>query len=223
LRVEVRLDRGDWREALAAAQETAAAIGSRLEVSLHLLEEHASELAALAAALAGGPPVARVLVINADSRTATPAETTRPALMDTVKTALGEALPDAAFVGGTEIYFTEINRTRPEHRAWDGICYSITPQIHAFTDVDIVENLDAQAETVRSARAIAGDKAVVVSPITLRRRVNFHAAGDPPPDVPSLTRRRPSVLLPARPGWQERHVGGGSVSGDVFRDTAWRV
>ena len=168
----------------------------RLEVSLHLLEEHAAELPAVAAALAGGPSVARVLVINADSRMATPAETTRPGLMDAVRGALGEALPDAAFVGGTQIYFTEINRTRPEHGTWDGICYSITPQIHAFTDVDVVENLDAQAETVRSARAFAGDKPVVVSPITMRRRVNFHAAGEPPPDAPGELpglRRRPSV------------------------------
>ena len=183
VRVELHLDR-DWRDALAAAQETAAAIGSRLEVSLHLLEEHAAELPAVAAALAGGPAVARVLVINADSRMATPAETTRPGLMDAVRDALGEALPDAAFVGGTQFYFTEINRTHPEHRDWDGLCYSMTPQIHAFTDLDVVENLDAQAETVRSAHALAGDKPVVISPITMRRRVNFHAAGDPPPDAP---------------------------------------
>ena len=205
-----------------------AAIGSRLEVSLHLLEEHAAELPALAAALAGGPPVARVLVINADSRTATPAETTRPGLMDTVRGALGEALPEAAFVGGTEIYFTEINRTRPEHGTWDGICYSITPQIHAFTDVDVVENLDAQAETVRSARAIAGDKAVVVSPITMRRRVNFHAAGDPPPDVPgelpdSVDVRQSSLLGAAWTAGSVKYVAeAGASSVTYYETTGWR-
>jgi D-apionolactonase len=228
VRVEVRLDRDDWREALEAAQETAGAIGSRLEVSLHLLEEHAAELPALAAALAGVPPVARVLVINADSRTATPAETTRHGLMDTVRGALVEALPEAAFVGGTEIYFTEINRTRPEHGTWDGICYSITPQIHAFTDVDVVENLDAQAETVRSARAIAGDKAVVVSPITMRRRVNFHAAGDPPPDVPgelpdSVDVRQSSLLGAAWTAGSVMYVAeAGASSVTYYETTGWR-
>jgi hypothetical protein len=228
VRGEVHLDREDWGDALASAQETAAAIGSRLEVSLYVLEEHAAELQALAGALAGGPPVARVLVINADSRTATPAETTRPALMDTVKTALGEALPDAAFVGGTEIYFTEINRTRPQHGPWDGICYSLTPQIHAFTDVDIVENLDAQAETVRSARAIAGHKAVVVSPITMRRRLNFHAAGDPPPDVPgelpdSVDVRQSSLLGAAWTAGSVKYVAeAGASSVTYYETTGWR-
>jgi hypothetical protein len=228
LRVEVRLDREGWRTALAAAQETAAAIGARLEVSLHLLEAHSAELSAVAAALAAGPSVARVLVVNGDSRTATPAETTRSGLLDIVRGALAEALPEAAFVGGTEIYFTEINRTRPEHGTWDGICYSITPQIHAFTDVDVVENLDAQAETVRSARAFAGDKAVVVSPITMRRRVNFHAAGEPPPDVPgelpdSVDVRQSSLLGAAWTAGSLKYVAeAGASSVTYYEMTGWR-
>ena len=139
-----------------------------------------------------------------------------------------EALPDAAFVGGTEIYFTEINRTRPEHGTWDGICYSITPQIHAFTDVDVVENLDAQAETVRSARAFAGDKAVVVSPITMRRRVNFHAAGEPPPDVPgelpdSVDVRQSSLLGAAWTAGSLKYVAeAGASSVTYYETTGWR-
>ena len=95
LRVEVRLDRGDWREALGAAQETAAAIGSRLEVSLHLLEAHVGQLDERGVgARAMDRSVERVLVINADSRTGTPAETTRPELVDSVRAALGQALPE---------------------------------------------------------------------------------------------------------------------------------
>jgi hypothetical protein len=199
LRVEVRLDRDNWATALASAQETAGRIGAALEVALMLREDHAASLSQVADALAGGPPVDRVLVTLAGGRTATPEETTPAKLVDLVRKALGGSLPGASFIGGTEIYFTEINRTRPDHTTWDGICYSLTPQIHAFTDVDVVENLDAQAETVRSARAIAGAKPVVVSPITLRRRVNFHAAGDPPPtppgELPDAVDVRQSALL----------------------------
>ena len=227
LRVEVRLDR-DWRGALSAAQETAAAIGSRLEVSLHLLEEHVHQLGAVAAALEGGPDVARVLVINADSRTATPAETTRSGLVDAVRAALAPSLPGAAFLGGTEIYFTEINRTRPELATWDGLCYSLTPQIHAFTDVDVVENLDAQAETVRSGRAIAGGKPVVVTPITMRRRVNFHAAGDPPPDVPgqlpdSVDARQSALYGAAWTAGSVKYVAeAGAAAVTYYETTGWR-
>ena len=137
--------------------------------------------------------------------------------------ALAAVAPGAAFVGGTEIYFTELNRTRPELEGWDGVCYSITPQIHAFTDVDMVENLDAQAETVRSARAIA-EKLVAISPVTLRRRVNFHAAADPPPtpagELPDAVDVRQSSLFGRGVDGREPQVPrrGGRVVGDVLRD-----
>jgi hypothetical protein len=228
LRVEARLDRDDWRDALAAGSDTARAIGAHLELSLHHLEEHADELAALADALEGGPAVDRVLVVNADSRTATPAETTRPALVEAAREALRSVARDAAFVGGTEIYFTEINRTRPEHAGWDGVCYSISPQIHAFTDVDVMENLDAQAETVRSAHAVAEGKQVVVSPVTLRRRVNFHAAGDPPPTPPgelpdSVDVRQSALFGGAWTAGSVKYVSeAGASAVTYFETTGWR-
>ncbi|HET9241958.1 MAG TPA: hypothetical protein VFN99_00855, partial [Gaiella sp.] len=228
LRVEVRLDRDDWREAVDHGKAAAAAIGSSLELSLHLSEEHEPALADLAAALEGGPPVAHALVINADSRTATPAETTRAALVDLVRRALAAVAPRALFAGGTEIYFTEINRTRPELASWDALCYSLTPQIHAFTDVDIVENLDAQAETVRSARAIAGEKPVIVSPATLRRRVNFHAAGEPPPTPPgelpdSVDVRQSSLLGAAWTAGSLKYLAeSGAAAVTYYETTGWR-
>lgn len=228
LRVEVRLDRDDWSKALAAAQDAARAMSARLEVSLHLLEEHGPALADVAAALAAGPTVDRVLVINADSRTATPAETTRAGLVDLVRDALGSGLPDAALVGGTEIYFTEINRTRPRHETWGGVCYSISPQIHAFTDIDVMENLDAQAETVRSAHTLAGGKAVIVSPITLRRRVNFHAAGDPPPTPPgelpdSVDVRQSALYGGAWTAGSLKYVSeAGATAVTYYEMTGWR-
>jgi hypothetical protein len=228
LRAEVRLDRAGWREALALAQETAAAVGCHLEVSLHLLPAHADELDALAAQLARGPSVDRVLVINADSAAGTPAETTRPALVDLVREALASALGSASFVGGTEIYFGEINRTRPRHGAWDGVCYSITPQIHAFTDVDVMENLDAQAETVRSARALVDGKAVIVSPITLRRRFNFYAHDEPPPDEPgqlpdAVDVRQSSLFGAAWTAGSLKYVAeAGAAAVTYYETTGWR-
>jgi hypothetical protein len=227
LRVEVRLDRKGWRETVAAAQGAARSLDSALELSLHHLEEHLDDLPELAAALGRGPRVERVLVINADSRTALPTETTRPELVDFARATLGEAAQGAAFVGGTEIYFTELNRTRPQLQTWDGVCYSITPQVHAFTDTDVMENLDAQAETVRSARAIAGEKLVAISPITLRRRVNFHAAGDPPPtppgELPDAVDVRQSALFGA--AWTAGSVKYVSESGassvTYYESTGW--
>ena len=226
-RVEARLD-ADWRQALAHAQTTAAALGAHLEVSVHLGEEHVGELADVAAVLADGPTIDRVLVVNADSRTATAAETTRAGLVQLVRDALSASAPGADVVGGTEIYFTELNRTRPELETWDGICYSLTPQIHAFTDVDVVENLDAQAETLRSAHAIAGGKPVIVSPITLRRRVNVHAAGDPPPTPPGelpdeVDVRQSSLLGAAWTAGSAKYVAeAGASAVTYYETTGWR-
>ena len=132
------------------------------------------------------------------------------------------------FAGGTEIYFTDVNRTRPDLSGWDGLCFSITPQIHAFTDTDVVENLDAQGENVRSARAIAGAKPVIVSPITMRRRVNFHAAGDPPPTPPgelpdSVDVRQSSLYGAAWTAGSLKYMSESGVSSVTYYETTgWR-
>jgi hypothetical protein len=225
LRVELRLD-GDWRSTLVAAQETAAAIGAHLEVSLHLLEGQADVIGDVAEALAAGPPVDRVLVINGDSRTATPTEVTRPALVALAREGLSSVCE--VFAGGTEIYFTEVNRAHTDMSDWDGLCFSITPQIHAFTDVDVVENLDAQGENVRSARVIVGGKHVIVSPITMRRRVNFHAAGDPPPTPPgelpdSVDARQSSLYGAAWTTGSLKYISESSASSVTYYETTgWR-
>jgi hypothetical protein len=71
---------------------------------------------------------------------------------------------------GTNDYFTELNRQRPPKNAGDGTCYSINPQVHAFDNATLVENLEAQASTVRTARSFMGDRWIAVTPVTLRPR-----------------------------------------------------
>jgi hypothetical protein len=71
---------------------------------------------------------------------------------------------------GTNNYFTELNRQRPPKDAGDGTCYSINPQVHAFDNATLVENLEAQASTVRTARSFMGDRWIAVTPVTLRPR-----------------------------------------------------
>ena len=149
LRVDVRLDHGGWRPNLALAQATADRIGTHLEVALMLREEQSSSLVAVAEALSSGPAVDRVLVTVAGARPGTPGQVTPARLVDLVRDNLGSSVPGASFVGGTEMYFAELNRMPPDPATWGGgVCYSITPQMHAFTDVDLVESLEAQAETM---------------------------------------------------------------------------
>ena len=228
VRVEARLDGSCWRDALERAQEAARRTGSHLEVSLQLRSEHAHTLPAVAETFADGPPVDRILVTLAGGRTSTPEETTPAELVDLVRGALGPAFEGTAFVGGTEMYFTEINRTRPRTATWDGVCFSITPQIHAFTDVDVIENLDAQGENVRSAHALAGGKPIHVSPVTIRRRFNFHAAvPDPEPgpgELPDAVDVRQASLYGA--AWTVGSVKylseAGASSVTYYETTGWR-
>ena len=151
LRHEVHLG-APWREELDAAASAAAALGARLEVAL-FTAAGGEDLAAIGAALAGLDP-ARVLVAVADAQTTTPQETTPGDLVARVRTALGlgAGVPVA---GGTDMYFCELNRTRPDVERMDGVFWSMNPQVHAFDDLSVMETPEAQGEQVRTARAFA--------------------------------------------------------------------
>jgi len=84
-------------------------------------------------------------------------------------------LKNAPIASGTNIYFTELNRERPPVDLIDQACYSLNPQVHAFDNTSLVENLEAQGDTLRSARAFLGTKPIAVTPITLRPRFNAEA------------------------------------------------
>jgi D-apionolactonase len=170
LRADVRLVEPGWEGGLAGAAEAAERLGCPLELAVHLRDEQASLLERLAGALAGGPRVERVLVLYADPPEAAPEETTPPPLVRLVRDALAGVVPGAAFAGGTDLNFTELNRSRRSIDELDAVFYPIQPQVHASGDLDLVETLEVQAETVRSAHAFAGGLPVVVSPVTLAPR-----------------------------------------------------
>lgn len=165
---------------LAAAADLAQAAGAALAVALHL--SRAEELEAFAAALAPyADAVARLLAFDAV------AETSRGPLVAAARARLATTLPAAQFAGGTDLWFAQLNRGRPDPAAMDAVAWSITPQVHGSDELTIVETLEAQADQVASARVFAPDLALLVGPITLRPRYNPAAADaaaqalDPPP------------------------------------------
>jgi hypothetical protein len=174
LRVDLHLAQEE-PQSLEPALQLVEALQSALELALFLTPEMTEPLQRLAAFLRGRAAVARFLIFQEGAQTAHPSETTAPALIELARSQLAAVAPGAAFVGGTDMYFCELNRTRPQVEAMDGIAYSVIPQAHAFDDLSLVETLEAQAETVRSAQAFAGAKPISVTPITLKRRYNPHA------------------------------------------------
>jgi D-apionolactonase len=164
LRADLDL-RAAWREELERAAAAALATGAGLELVVRLGGEPEAELEALATALPlAQARVARVLVL-AEDEVVTDTRWVRLA-----RERLAGAAPDARFAGGTDLWFTEVNRTRPELDGLDGIFYALAATVHADDDVSVMETPSAQRDTVRSARALAPGRDIFVGPVTIRPR-----------------------------------------------------
>ncbi len=82
---------------------------------------------------------------------------------------------------GTDGFFAQLNRERPESSLLDFVAYSNTPQVHTFNNLSIVETLLGQEANVQSVRNFMKDVPVYVSPITFKVRWNPDAGGKPIP------------------------------------------
>jgi len=141
---------------------------------------------------------------------------------------LDEVAPGALFAGGTNANFCELNRFRPDGTREDGIVYSINPQIHAFDELSLVENIAGQEETVKTSLAYGGGRPVVVSPITLKQRFNSVATSDEPepgPDElpPQVDPRQMSLFAATwTVGSLNRLIESGVASVTYYETTGWR-
>ncbi|MDR3738992.1 MAG: hypothetical protein P4L40_08220 [Terracidiphilus sp.] len=217
LRVDLP-SRGDWRAMLELAAVEASAIGSRLEVALTLP-------GGTGALRNWAPAVDRWLVYQENEKA------TGAAAACEVRAAVG---PEAFIAVGTDAYFAELNRNRPEGDGWDAACFSVNPQVHAFDDESVMANAAGQFDAVRSALRFLAGRPVVVSPVTLRPRFNPDATGSVEPPEPDPRQKQPfcaawtlaSLKALARAGassvtYFETRGPGGVLNGDelypVFR------
>jgi hypothetical protein len=222
LRVDLQLANDDYG-ALIEASRQARALGVPLEVALRLSDAAEAELAALASALpAIKPPVRAWLIFHADDHS------TRPGWGRLARERLASYGAAALFGGGTNAYFTDLNRARPSLEGLDLLCYSINPQVHAFDNASLAETLAAQAATVESARQFAGGLPLAVTPITLLPRFNPNATAPEPPPVPGQLPREVDVrqmsLFGA--GWAVgslKHMcESGAASLTYYETSGWR-
>ncbi|MDQ2651740.1 MAG: hypothetical protein M3Z20_01745, partial [Chloroflexota bacterium] len=172
LRANLHLGTPNATAELERAIRAARVLETSLELALFVTDHAAAELAEIAPSLANLPaPVSRVLVFHEQE------QATLPRWLEMAHASLDGVLPGAAFAGGSNANFCELNRHQPDRPDGDAISFGITPQIHAFDERSMAENLAPQAEAVRSARAFSGAP-VVVSPVTLRPRFNAVAQSD---------------------------------------------
>ncbi len=188
LRVDLDLSAPEYPAVLERTSQTATALGTALEIALFLSDSAEQELEHLAALLERiRPPVAAWLVFRVADRL------TGEGLAGLARHHLTSYEPRARFGGGTDAYFTQLNRARPPASSLDFVCYSINPQVHAFDDASLVETFEAQGATVESARRLYDGLPLAVTPVTLKPRYNLDATGT---ELPPAARELPRAVDP---------------------------
>jgi hypothetical protein len=226
IRADLYLDNAASSELLRRARDTAQQLGAALELAVFLSENAQAELRDLAAQLKDNRVrIARVLVFYGGKAFSTGTGATPGRWVELARKELAAAAPQASFAGGTNQFFAEINRGHPEVEAMDAVVYSINPQVHACDSLSLVENLAAQADTVATARSFSGNRAIIISPVTLAARNGPYPAGPPAPDglPPAVDVRQPSLLAA---GWTAVSIKylaeSGVESVTYYETTGWR-
>jgi hypothetical protein len=164
IRAELRLAEANWPSVLRAAINEANAVDAGLELAVFApTDPEAANLAFAALArdeVALSPPVARWLI-----HVGTGGKTTPITVLNAAYCQLSVDAPDIPLLAGVATNFAEFNRQRPARNTpIDGASFALNPQVHAFDELTLMENLAPQAEAVRSARAFLGDGFLAVSP-----------------------------------------------------------
>ena len=223
LRVDLVLSRPEYPARLRQAAADARNLEVPLEAAVFVSDAAANELAALKALLADvKPAVATWLIFH----------NTEPTVSEKwaglAREALASYAPKAKVGGGSNQYFTEINRFHPPVKILDLVSYSINPQVHSFDIPALVENLEAQAMTVESARSIVDNRPLAISPVTLRPRFSASATGPelatPPGTLPFAVDPRQMSLFGA--GWTAgslKYLSESGVASVTYYETSgWR-
>ncbi len=225
LRVDLRVADPGWPHLLSRAVTEAQQLGVALELALHLAHDGSGAVLVECRALLKRARirVARVLVFR-QSEPATSLGT-----LQLARRCL--QLSEVAFGGGSDAHFCELNREQALGRfgltAADFVSWPISPQVHAFDDVSVMENLEAQPHTVAAARAFAGNRPLVISPITLRPRFNAVATSeeglDPAQLPPQVDSRQLSLFAAAWTLGSIAALAAANVASlTYFETTGWR-
>lgn len=225
LRVDLALRDDGWRTAVWRAMAEAVSLGAALELALSVDATQGEALEALAKELRRGGPVARVLVYLATDGFSAMLSLTPASLVRLVREHLEPVTGPVIFAGGTNQNFSDVNRDRPTDPALTGVCFSISPTVHAADDASIVENQVGAAEVVRMARSFSGDRAICVSPVTIATRFGPYPAGPAAPGdlPPSVDVRQASLLGAAWTVGELKYLAeAGAASATLFETTGWR-
>ncbi|UFH53701.1 hypothetical protein [Spirosoma sp. KNUC1025] len=165
LRADVFFSLPNWQTYLSNAIADAQSLAIPLELAVFFGDDPATELKTLQGVLQSQSVTIRsMLLFNAATLK------TSDNLLQALVPMIRNDWTNLAIGGGTDDNFAELNRNPFDFELVDFVTYSINPQVHAFDDLTLRENIAGQADTVVTARHISGGKPVHISPVTLRPR-----------------------------------------------------
>lgn len=171
--IDIRTADQNWIENLKGEILTAKKLQLPFFICLQLTNDYEKEFASFVNILSGQENQLRYLLIIQEKK-----PVTEQHVIDWCEATLPKYFPATQTGIGTYTNFTEINRNRKVLANTNFIGYAVHPQEHAFDHLSLIENLEAQADTVTSTRNIYASVEVFISSLTLRRRCNPNALDD---------------------------------------------
>ena len=162
----------DWQPLFAIHCTNAKAIGAALELVLFFTNNYREEIKDFITIISCRHYNIQSILPQHKAHKVTPLF-----LLEYFYPLLKRSFPSIMVGYGTDIYFTELNRQRPQHNGFDFVCFSLNPQVHSFDERTMLENIETIPDLIRTIRSFT-DKPVFVSPVTFKKRKNHDGAGD---------------------------------------------
>jgi len=173
LRAEIKMFQPDWIIQLKKASHESQLLGWPLFIMLYLSENHLEEYNTFRSQLQELNLKVKYLLLVGENHLPHRA-------FDELVTLIKIDFPDTLIGTGVNAYFAELNRSQPTIEQADFVSFTVCPQVHAFDDMSLVENLEAQAQVVQSAKILFPEKPIFISPVTLKQRFNVVATSAEP-------------------------------------------
>jgi D-apionolactonase len=223
LRVDLRISQDDFEAKLERAAAETLALDAQLEAALFLSDMAPAELRRLLAGVRRVRPRIASWLIFHEAEKVTSARWVRLA-----HETLRQYDPDVPVGAGTNLWFTEINRSLPASEEADLLCYAVSPQVHASDDLTLVENLEAQEATVRKALHLSSGKPLAITPVTLKPRFSAGATWpeihqEPDELPPQVDVRQTSLFAAVWTLGSIKYLAESGVSSITYYETSgWR-
>jgi len=219
-RCDLYLFKNNWKEAADLSLKEARNLRYPVAFALFFSDNYSEELSGFITWLGQNDQPPAALMIFHKDYDHTPAN-----LADAVSLVIMKKLPGTPLICGTNANFAQLNRNRHLARSYSAICWSVQPQEHASDNLTLIENLEGQGYTVRSAVSFSEGKDLWVSPVNIKRRFNANRENYETPhhdeSIPSQIDTRIMSLFGA--GWTAgsiRYLAEEGVNAITYFETA---